>query len=58
MLLDKIRRELAIQHLSRGDMQLTQLAYLLGYSELSVFSRSFKRWYGTSPRNWRRLQSK
>ena len=57
MLLDKIRRELAIQHLSRGDMQLTQLAYLLGYSELSVFSRSFKRWYGTSPRNWRRLQS-
>ena len=57
MLLDKIRRELAIQHLSRGNIQLTQLAYLLGYSELSVFSRSFKRWYGTSPRNWQRLQS-
>ena len=54
LLLDKVRRELATSHLSRGDMQLTQLAYLLGYSELSAFSRSFKRWYGTSPRNWMR----
>ena len=56
LLLDKVRRELAINHLSRGDMQLTQIAYLLGYSELSAFSRGFKRWYGTSPRNWQRLQ--
>ena len=56
LLLDKVRRELATKHLSQGDMQLTQLAYLLGYSELSAFSRSFKRWYGTSPRNWQRLQ--
>jgi AraC-like DNA-binding protein len=56
LLLDQVRRKLAVNHLSRGDMQLTQLAYLLGYSELSAFSRSFKRWYGTSPRNWQRLQ--
>lgn len=56
LLLDKVRRELAIYHLSRGDMQMTQLAYLLGYSELSAFSRSFKRWYDTSPRNWQRQQ--
>lgn len=54
LLLEKVRRELAINHLSVGDMQLTQLAYLLGYSELSAFSRSFKRWYGTSPRNWQK----
>ncbi|MEH6589046.1 MAG: AraC family transcriptional regulator [Halioglobus sp.] len=56
MLLDKVRHEQAIKHLSAGDMQLTQLAYLLGYSELSAFSRSFKRWYGTSPKQWQRLQ--
>ncbi|MEH6593247.1 MAG: helix-turn-helix domain-containing protein, partial [Halioglobus sp.] len=56
MLLDKIRRELAVKHLSLGNMQLTQLAYLLGYSELSAFSRSFKRWYGTSPRSWQKSQ--
>ena len=51
-LLEKVRREIATYHLSRGDMQLTQLAMILGYSELSAFSRSFRRWYGVSPRKW------
>jgi AraC-like DNA-binding protein len=53
-LMEKIRREIATYHLSRGDMQLTQLAMILGYSELSAFSRSFRRWYGESPRGWAR----
>jgi AraC-like DNA-binding protein len=52
LLLEKVRRELAINHLSRGDMRFTELADLLGYSELSAFSRSFKRWYGISPKAW------
>jgi AraC-like DNA-binding protein len=51
-LLEKVRREIATYHLSRGDMQLTQLAMILGYSELSAFSRSFRRWYGVSPKHW------
>ena len=52
-LLEKVRRELAIGYLSKGGMQLTQVAYALGYSELSAFSRSFKRWFGISPQQWR-----
>ncbi len=51
-LLEKVRREIATYHLSRGDIQLTQLALILGYSELSAFSRSFRQWYGVSPRKW------
>jgi AraC-like DNA-binding protein len=51
-LLEKVRREVATYHLHRGDMQLTQLAMVLGYSELSAFSRSFRGWYGMSPRQW------
>jgi len=51
-LLEKVRREIATYHLRRGDMQLTQLAMVLGYSELSAFSRSFRHWYGVSPREW------
>lgn len=51
-LLEKVRREIATYHLRRGDMQLTQLAMVLGYSELSAFSRSFRAWYGISPRQW------
>ena len=51
-ILEKVRREIAVFHLMRGDMQLTQLAMVLGYSELSAFSRSFRNWYGVSPRQW------
>ena len=51
-LLEKVRREIATYHLRRGDMQLTQLALVLGYSELSAFSRGFRSWYGVSPRQW------
>ena len=51
-ILENVRREIAVHHLRRGDMQLTQLAMVLGYSELSAFSRSFRNWYGMSPRQW------
>lgn len=51
-ILENVRREIATFHLRRGDMQLTQLAMVLGYSELSAFSRSFRSWYGVSPRKW------
>jgi AraC-like DNA-binding protein len=51
-LLEKVRREIATFHLRRADIPLTQLAQLLGYSELSAFSRSFRGWYGVSPRQW------
>ena len=51
-ILENVRREIAVYHLRRGDMQLTQLAMVLGYSELSAFSRSFRSWYGVSPRRW------
>jgi AraC-like DNA-binding protein len=53
-ILENVRREIATFHLRRGDMQLTQLALVLGYSELSAFSRSFRSWYGESPRAWAR----
>ncbi|PLW68941.1 AraC family transcriptional regulator [Pseudohalioglobus lutimaris] len=51
-ILERVRKEIATFHLRRGDMQLTQLAMVLGYSELSAFSRSFRTWYGVSPRKW------
>jgi AraC-like DNA-binding protein len=56
-LLEKVRREIATYHLSRGGIQLPQLAMILGYSELSAFSRSFRRWYGVAPKRWARSQA-
>ena len=53
-LLESVRIDMARQYLSDSDVPLTQLTYILGYSELSVFSRAFKRWFGKSPRAWKR----
>ena len=52
-LLKETRRELAGQYVSDKDMDLSEVAFLLGFSELSTFSRSFKRWTGKSPFQYR-----
>lgn len=51
-LLEEVRFKLACEALSNLDTALTDLALQLGYSELSAFSRAFKRWTGRSPQQW------
>ena len=48
-LLDEVRRKLAIQYLKDRRISLKQVAYLLGYSEVSAFYHAFRRWTGSSP---------
>ncbi len=38
-----------MQFLMDNDVGNDEIAYLLGYSEVSVFSRSFKKWTGMTP---------
>lgn len=52
------RLEIARQHLSSQSMSVTDLALNLGYAEVSVFSRNFKKWTGLSPRDWQRSLEK
>lgn len=52
-LLDDVRREVALGHLERG-CSVTDTAFLLGFSELSAFSRAFRRWTGRAPRTYAR----
>lgn len=53
-LLEEVRAGAARRHLSESLLSLTQLAAILGYSELSAFSRAFHRWHGLSPQQWQR----
>jgi len=48
------RRRLALQYLEQSDTDLTEIAFLLGYAELSAFAHAFQRWTGTSPGAYRR----
>ena len=52
-LVETTRRELAISYLRQRQLSLSEIAFLLGYSELSAFSRAVRRWMGTSPRELR-----
>jgi AraC-like DNA-binding protein len=52
-LLDDIRKRLALAYLKDSENTLTQIAFLLGYSEVSAFNRSFKRWTGKTPLHYR-----
>jgi AraC-like DNA-binding protein len=48
-LLDKVRRDLCDLYRMEGSRTMTEVAELLGYSELSAFTRAHKRWYGLAP---------
>jgi len=51
-ILDGIRQEFAVQYLKNKELSISEVGYLLGFSEPSVFSRSFKRWMGHSPKEY------
>lgn len=52
-MVETVRRDIARQYVQQGEFSLTDVALLLGYSELSGFSRAFRRWTGKSPRGSR-----
>jgi AraC-like DNA-binding protein len=54
-LLDSVRRELALQYLTRSQLSLQEISDLLAYADPSVFGRAFRRWTGKSPHSYRQL---
>lgn len=51
--LDALRRRLAMDYIEAGKVSVHEAAYLVGFSDPAAFSRAFKRWTGTSPRDFR-----
>ena len=52
-LVEVVRYELADYYIKQKNIPISEMAFLLGYSEVSAFSRAFKRWFGTNPRQFR-----
>ncbi len=52
-LLQNTRLELARSYLRDPNRSVVEIAYLLGFSEPSTFSRAFKRWTGLAPAEYR-----
>ncbi|MCZ7599600.1 MAG: AraC family transcriptional regulator [Gammaproteobacteria bacterium] len=52
-LLRAARQDLALKYMADPEVSLTDIALVLGYSELSAFSRAFHAWTGMSPQRYR-----
>jgi len=52
-LLNDIRRELACSYLRQSGVSVTEITFLLGFTDVSNFTRAFKRWTGVSPTKYR-----
>lgn len=52
-LVEEVRRERALRYVAGDRYALSEIAFLLGFSELSAFSRAFKRWTGEAPARYR-----
>lgn len=51
--LETVRRLLAETYLRDGHLSIADVAQLLGYSEHSALTRSYRQWTGLTPQRWR-----
>ncbi len=52
-----MRREPDSEYLRRSDYSVGEVAYLLGFAEVSSFNRAFRRWTGKSPSEFRQARA-
>lgn len=52
-LVERARRDEALRMLGHTHAAIYEIAFCLGYQDVSSFNRAFKRWQGTSPRAYR-----
>lgn len=55
-LLDEARQARSLALLAKPELTVAEVAFLLGYAESRVFHRSFRRWTGKTPTEWRRTK--
>lgn len=53
-LVEEARKEIALADLQQNSASVGEIAFHLGFSEQSAFTRAFRRWTGASPREYRK----
>ena len=53
-MVESIRHDLALHYLRDEEHAISQITFVLGYSEVSAFNRAFRRWTGQTPLEHRR----
>lgn len=52
-IVEELRKRLAEQYLKEPEQAVSEIAFLLGFSNVTAFDRAFKRWNGVSPTAFR-----
>jgi len=52
-LVDEIRKKLALRYLTETQLSITQISSQLDFNDASYFTKSFKRWIGITPSQYR-----
>jgi AraC-like DNA-binding protein len=55
-LLDDLRKSLSLRYVGSTDLGLSEIAFLLGFSQSAAFHRAFKRWTAQTPLEYRRAR--
>jgi len=56
-ILDKTRAELSVHYLSKSDLSVEEISYLLAYRDPNSFYRAFQNWTGMTPMKARAVHS-
>lgn len=57
-LVDELKKEFALGYLKDQELTINEIAYLLSYADGSAFIRTFKKWTGMTPGDYRLEMSK
>jgi AraC-like DNA-binding protein len=54
ILLNRVRKEFALNYINKPSVTLYDISFLLGFSEQSSFNHAFKKWTGIKPTEYRK----
>ena len=54
--LTEARRELAREYLANAQLEMSDVAFLLGFDDQNSFYRAFRQWEGETPARWRAIR--
>ena len=52
-ILDNVKKQLAVHYLQTSQLNVSEVAYALGFEQPTNFTRAFKKWTGKSPSDYR-----
>jgi AraC-like DNA-binding protein len=52
-IVDQVRQSIALRHLDNPHLNLHEVAFQVGYKDVTAFHRAFRRWTGQSPAEYR-----